>query len=91
MNDNAPISIESELAKMSDNKVVQMGENSPEEVAYKLMRDIARAERIYLVGSMGADVNSSREWILRTYCQCLQAVKTPYQPDEVVGSYTPRR
>ena len=33
---------------MADGAVVHIGENSPEQVAYRLMRDIAIAEKINL-------------------------------------------
>lgn len=63
---------------MADNNVVHIGENSPEQVAYKLMRDIARAEKKALDG---APPNSSRDWILSTYKQCLKIVRNPYYDD----------
>jgi hypothetical protein len=69
---------------MTENAVVHIGENSPEQVAYKLMRDIAIAEKIYLSGT---SLNSNRDWIIRTYCQCLQAVRNPFVPDDVVAGY----
>lgn len=72
--------------KMADNAVVHIGENSPEQVAYKLMRDIAHAEKISL---QGMSVNSSREWLLKTYAQCLQAVRSPHVIDDIVKKYHP--
>lgn len=48
--------------------IVHIGENSPEEVAYKMMLLIARAE--------GKSLNSdgknpvTRNWVLSTYAQC---------------------
>ena len=69
---------------MADNTAVHIGENSPEHVAYKLMRDIAHAEKVVLAG---AGINSNREWILRTYMQCLMAVKTPQYPGDIVGMH----
>lgn len=69
---------------MSDKNIVHIGENSPEEVAHKLMMHVAAAEKVFL---HGLNVNSSREWIIRTYCQCLMAVRTPQYPDDVVGAY----
>lgn len=66
---------------MSDQTTVHFAENSPEHVAYKLMGLIANAEKINLAG-MGT--NSNREWILKTYMQCLMSVKTPEYPNDVL-------
>lgn len=44
---------------------IQMGENSPEFIAYKLMHDIFRVER----------ADRTREEILNTYAECLYAVR----------------
>jgi hypothetical protein len=66
---------------MADQTTVHMGENSPEQVAYKLMGIIAQAEKVNLTG---VSVNSNRQWILKTYMQCLVAVRTPHYPDDVL-------
>lgn len=66
---------------MADQTTVHMGENSPEQVAYKLMNAIANAEKVHLTG---VNINSNREWILKTYMQCLMAVRTPHYPDDVL-------
>lgn len=61
---------------MADSKVT-LGENSPEEVAYKLFREVANAEgkrSIYGTGSTAPD----RKWILDTYAECLLAVRSPH-------------
>lgn len=57
---------------MADQPAVHIGENSPEEVAFKLMRLIADVEgrEPYAHGEHPMD----REWILRTYDQCLSVV-----------------
>lgn len=60
---------------MADNTVVHLGENSPEQVAYKLMRDIARAEKKNLEG---VSINSDRQWILSTYRECLKIARNPF-------------
>lgn len=60
---------------MAENNHVHIGENSPEYVAYKLMRDISRAENISLEG---VNVNSNREWIISTYKECLRVVRNPF-------------
>jgi hypothetical protein len=63
---------------MADNTTVHIGENSPEQVAYKLMHDVARAEKITLAG-MGT--NSNRDWILDTYAKCIRVVRAAhYEP-----------
>lgn len=60
---------------MADTTEVQIGENSPQQVAYKLMGAIASAEGKILHGQ---STNSDREWILRTYAQCLYVVMNPH-------------
>ena len=66
---------------MAHSPVVHLGENSPEQVAYKLMRDIALAEGIGLgiPNSPRCVPNGSglpnRKWILETYSECLAAVR----------------
>lgn len=65
---------------MTDAPIVHIGENSPEEVAYKLMINVAIAE--------GKDTNNmrgftyvlksaDRKWLLDTYAECLSTVKNP--------------
>jgi hypothetical protein len=63
---------------MADAPVVHIGENSPEQVAYRLLRDIAFVEKRALnqmdanrTGTTPAD----RAWILDTYRQCLRTVR----------------
>lgn len=68
------LNIESEN-RMADTVALTVGENTPEYVAHRLMRDIASAEGISLYGSKP---NASREWILETYMQCLRAVQHPH-------------
>ena len=58
-----------------DNTVVNLGENSPEQVAFKLLQLVANAEKKQLQSVMSASANSDRKWILDTYVECLQAVK----------------
>lgn len=60
---------------MADAPVVHIGENSPEEVAYKLLKDIANVERKNLYySSKETDKTASREGILKTYVECMKAV-----------------
>lgn len=71
---------------MSDNTTVHIGENSPEQVAFKLLGIIANVEGrdFYSHGSNPAD----REYLLKTYAQCLQTVKFPSKVDSIVSSYS---
>jgi hypothetical protein len=58
---------------MSDTPpVVHIGENSPEEVAFRLMRIIGTSEGKNTSVPSG---NADRKWLLDTYAECLQAVK----------------
>lgn len=60
---------------MADAPVVHIGENSPEEVAYKLLRHVANVE--------GKNLNSTgavdRKYLIDTYAECLWAVKEPWR------------
>jgi hypothetical protein len=60
--------------------VVHIGENSPEEVAYKLLKHIASVEKVVFnqpsSSAQGRGVKpATRKWILNTYAQCLEAVR----------------
>ena len=57
---------------MSDAPVVHIGENSPEQVAYRLMHHISLIENRDLSG--GGNTPADREWILRTFDQCRSVV-----------------
>ena len=59
-------------AKMAEEAVAHIGENSPEQVAYKLMEKVASAENKHFIGS---NKNTDRAWILDTYAECFQAVR----------------
>lgn len=74
---------------MAENTTFDFGENSPESVAYKLMHDIARAEKKRMVSVMGTDPDVTREWIIKTYCQCLAAVRNPNRPSDAFDMYNP--
>jgi hypothetical protein len=52
--------------------VVHIGENSPEQIAYKLLQTIASNEKKTLRGSPNA--TADRKWLLDTYVECLAAV-----------------
>ena len=57
---------------MADNAVVHIGENSPENIAFKMMNLIAAVENREPYGH--GDSPMTREWILKTYAQCRKAV-----------------
>ena len=61
---------------MADSKtVLNIGDNSPEGVAYKLLELIAHAEGKKL---NSGDPKPDKDWILNTYAQCLQAATRPF-------------
>jgi hypothetical protein len=59
---------------MADNTTVHIGENSPEEVAYKLLAGIAFVEGKTVRGGVSGE-KATREYILTTYDACLHVVK----------------
>ena len=62
---------------MADQPVVHIGENSPEEVAYKLFKHIVDIEAKALTHSppSGGRTPATREWVLSTYRDCFLTVK----------------
>lgn len=60
---------------MADNAVVHIGENSPEQVALKLLQAVAASENMNVPPFRGGDVHADRKWILDAYTECLEAVK----------------
>ena len=61
---------------MADAPAVHIGENSPEQVAFKLMEKIAAVERVgFYAHASGQDKPATRSWILDTYAECLQTVR----------------
>jgi hypothetical protein len=69
---------------MADTAVVHIGENSPEEVAFKLLRLIGRAEKKSLEAS---PVAADRQWILKTYAMCLETVREPHQVEAFLNTH----
>ncbi|MCK1729696.1 hypothetical protein [Bradyrhizobium sp. 142] len=56
--------------------VVHIGENSPEQVAYKLMERVADVERKSFHNQPSSGwTTADRNWILDTYAECFQAAK----------------
>ena len=61
---------------MTDKPIVHIGENSPEEVALKLLRVIAEVERKSLHANPSNGYQTvDRNWLLSTYSECLSAVR----------------
>ncbi len=60
---------------MADTPAVHMGENSPEQVAYKLMRHIAYNEGLALGPHESGNSTANKQWILDTYAECLHTVQ----------------
>ena len=67
---------------MADTSVVHIGENSPEQVAYKLMREIGLSQGYFTVHK---SQKPSPEWIIRTYSACLHAVRAPGYPQDALS------
>ena len=59
---------------MADESVVHIGENSPEQVAFKLLPFVTNSEGFNL---SGRENKPTREWILTAYAQCLHTVRRP--------------
>lgn len=65
---------------MADQPIVHIGENSPEQVALKLLEMVARVEQRSMSGAdqsslKGGWQKADRKWIMDTYSECLEAVK----------------
>ena len=56
--------------------IVHIGENSPEQVAFRLLLIIASNENktIKFASDMGA--TADRKWLLSTYAECLKVVRS---------------
>lgn len=55
---------------------VLVGENTPEEVAYKLLRHISNCEKRSLDGGSGNGYTpADRKWILETYGKCITTIR----------------
>jgi hypothetical protein len=55
---------------MAEAPAIYIGENSPEYVAYRLFEIVRSVER-------ADETTITRQWILDTYSECLQAVRAP--------------
>lgn len=63
---------------MADKPVVHIGENSPEQVAFKLLIEVAACEGKHMQCGAYTDEAPTREWLLDAYAECLQTVTNPY-------------
>jgi hypothetical protein len=66
---------------MADKTVVHIGENSPEEIAFKLLQIIAEAEDRPLNWSEKRKP-ADREYVLSTYAQCVKVVRNGYHEEK---------
>jgi hypothetical protein len=63
---------------MAGEPVVHIGENSPEHVAYTLLKDVMSIEMKTAHRPGNQDyTQATKEWLLTTYAECLQAVRNP--------------
>lgn len=61
---------------MADKGVVHIGENSPEQVAFKLLQLVASCEKRSLAGaSTDGYTPANRAYILKTYGECILTVR----------------
>jgi hypothetical protein len=65
---------------MADKATVHIGENSPEEVAYKLFSHIVSVENKDLYNSGKAN-SADRAYILKAYYECRRVVVGGVNPD----------
>jgi hypothetical protein len=61
----------------NDTPIVHIGENSPEQVAYKLLQIIASNEEKTLSIGTSHKATANRKWLLDTYAECLSTVRNP--------------
>jgi hypothetical protein len=57
--------------------VVHSGENSHEQIAYKLLLTIAENEKKPLHSAAAGGATADRKWLLDTYAECLLTVRNP--------------
>ena len=66
---------------MADDPIVKVGENSPEQVAFQLLRMVATIERVSLSGEATADLRpATKAWLLNTYTDCIHVVRGSSPP-----------
>ncbi|WP_395715104.1 hypothetical protein [Reyranella sp.] len=62
-----------------------------ESVALELMKLIARSEGRRFAPGRATGAIADRQWILRTYAQCLQAIRRPASVDKLLAIKPARR
>ena len=62
---------------MSDAKIVNAGENTPEHVAYVLLGMVMQSEGKVHYKSDGKQL-ADRKYLLDTYAECITAVRAPH-------------
>jgi hypothetical protein len=66
---------------MADDPIVKVGENSPEQVAFQLLRMVATIERVSLSGEPTPDLRpATKAWLLNTYTDCIHVVRGSSPP-----------
>lgn len=74
---------------MTEQAFVHMVENSPEHVAYQLMKDILDVEgNVFAAGHQNS---VDRKQILDTFAECLMAVRNPSGRKTVIANEPPPR
>lgn len=61
---------------MSESTIVHIGENSPEQVAYKLFFDVIKREATKSSANKAIE-QDVRKYLLDAYAECLRAVRYP--------------
>ena len=61
---------------MADVPIIHMSENSPEQVAFKLLREVASLEGKKAFGAPSGTA-IDRKWLLDAYAECLVSVRNP--------------
>jgi hypothetical protein len=72
-------------AQMAEAPIVHIAENSPEQVAFKLMEIIAYSEG-KLLRSGSSNAAADRVWLLDTYAECLRATRGLRKHREAPGA-----
>lgn len=66
---------------MAENTTVHIGENSPEQVAYRLLQDVLHMEKKTTLPHMASRDSggtlTDRKYLLDAYAECLIAVRAP--------------
>jgi hypothetical protein len=72
---------------MADPAAMSVESNTPEKIALELMQMIAHIEKMALhSGPSQGWTSADRQWLLSTYAQCIEAVRSP---EKVVGGGAP--